>query len=144
VPLDLSVEWPTGRGERLLPHAAKLRPVGIAHCDPAEREQPALVDLACGAPKLASCLYIADFSWCAPSFGAPQVADSTDSTIVGLDPATGSASCTFPLEVRPTAVASASLAEVTLSSESVTTLWKDDGKELRPATASHGKGDLAF
>ena len=46
VPLDLAVERPAGRGERLLPHPAKLRPVGVAHRDPSEREEPALVDLA--------------------------------------------------------------------------------------------------
>ena len=46
VPLDLTVERPAGRGERLLPDPAKLRPVGVAHRDPAEREEPALVDLA--------------------------------------------------------------------------------------------------
>ena len=42
------ISWSSGHacaGERLLPEPAQLRPVGVAHGDAAEREEPALVDL---------------------------------------------------------------------------------------------------
>ncbi len=46
VPLDLALERPRMRGERLVPSPPQLRPVAVAHGDAAEREEPALVDLA--------------------------------------------------------------------------------------------------
>ena len=46
VPLDLAVERPARGGQRVLPDLTELRPVDVAHDDPAEREDAALLDLA--------------------------------------------------------------------------------------------------
>ncbi len=40
------LEWPAGLAQRPLPEVAQGRPVGVADGDPAEREQPSVLDLA--------------------------------------------------------------------------------------------------